>query len=53
MDKIVSIGKQKILAKGAKMSATGSGKDTPVGKGTQAAMDKGKGVITAVIKKVI
>ena len=50
MDKIVTMGKQKITEKGAKLVALVNDKDSPIGKGKEAILSGGKSIVTAVIK---
>ena len=50
MDKIVSMGKQKITENGAKLIAFVNDKESPIGKGKEAILNGGKSIVKAVIK---
>ena len=47
---MISAGKQKVVEKGAKLVAMANDKDSPLGKGKEAIVKGGKGVVTAAVK---
>eukprot|EP00795_Rhopilema_esculentum_P001180 gene1180-15540_t len=50
MDKIVSMGKQKVTEQGAKLVAMANDKNSPIGKGKEAIVKGGKQIVTAAVK---